>query len=209
MHDKQPLPPEFYADSDVVLLARKLIGKTLIVLRNGQRREAVITETEAYAGINDRASHAWSGRYTSRTEVMYRRGGLAYVYLCYGIHSLFNVVTGPEGTPHAILLRGVYPLLNGANLNFGNRVPGELWKAGNGPGKLSRLMGIERDMNGADLCSGSDVWITGTGIEIMDDDIRVSARIGIGYAGPDAGLPYRFFIGKAVAEQAIKKTGCF
>ncbi|HOI87421.1 MAG TPA: DNA-3-methyladenine glycosylase [Lentimicrobium sp.] len=209
MHDKLPLSPEFYANSDVVLLARKLIGKTLIVMRDGQRREAVITETEAYAGITDRASHAWGGRFTSRTEVMYRRGGLAYVYLCYGLHSLFNVVTGPEGTPHAILLRGVYPVLNDAKMNFGNQVPDDLRKAGNGPGKLSRLMGIDRDMNGADLCSGSDVWITGTGIEIMEDDISVSTRIGIGYAGKDAGLPYRFFIDRAVAEQAIKKTGYF
>ena len=100
----------FYRRSDVVGISRDLLGKVLCTKIDGVLTEAVITETEAYAGEIDRASHAYGGRRTNRTEPMYGAGGVAYVYLCYGIHHLFNVVTGSAGTPHAVLVRAGAPL---------------------------------------------------------------------------------------------------
>ncbi len=101
---------DFYQRPDVLGIARELIGKVLVANINGERTTGIITETEAYAGITDRASHAWNDRRTPRTEIMYGAGGHAYVYLCYGIHSLFNVVTNTIGIPHAVLIRAICPI---------------------------------------------------------------------------------------------------
>ena len=105
------IPLSFYQSDDVVFLARSLLGKSLLTFLDGKLTGGIITETEAYAGINDKASHAYGGRKTKRTEVMYREGGVCYVYLCYGIHYLFNVVTGKKDVPHAVLIRGISLLL--------------------------------------------------------------------------------------------------
>src|SRR5687768_3703218 len=103
------LEQDFYLNPDVTAVARLLIGKVLFTGSGGKITAGIITETEAYNGIADRASHAYGGRRTNRTEIMYCRGGTSYVYLCYGIHSLFNVVTNEEGTPHAVLIRSIFP----------------------------------------------------------------------------------------------------
>src|SRR4051812_21670161 len=103
------LKASYYANTDVVFLAKDLIGKTLCTRINNKLTCGIITETEAYAGIIDKASHAYGGRRTNRTETMYSKGGVSYVYLCYGIHRLFNIVTNTVDVPHAILIRAIYP----------------------------------------------------------------------------------------------------
>ncbi|HOL74733.1 MAG TPA: DNA-3-methyladenine glycosylase, partial [Bacteroidales bacterium] len=105
-----PLPLDFYTQSNVINIAKSLIGKVLITKKDGIITSGIIIETEAYNGINDRASHAFGGKITARNEAMYMNGGIAYVYLCYGIHHLFNVVTNVEGIPDAVLIRAIYPL---------------------------------------------------------------------------------------------------
>ena len=95
---------------DVVGIARELLGKVVCTRIDGELTTALITETEAYAGVTDKASHAYGDRRTKRTEPMYSTGGVAYVYLCYGIHHLFNVVTNKKDVPHAILVRSGKPL---------------------------------------------------------------------------------------------------
>jgi DNA-3-methyladenine glycosylase len=177
----------FYLDDDVVAIARDLLGKVLVTRLDGRRTTGIITETEAYAGIHDRASHAWNGRRTARTEVMYAKGGTAYVYLCYGIHHLFNVVTNVEGVPHAVLVRAVHPL-EGIDI-MRERRQGRL--VTNGPGTVSSALGIRTTHTGTDLL-GDTIWIEDHGIAVPRKHIIVGPRIGVDYAGSDALLPYRF-----------------
>lgn len=187
----QKLPSEYYIQADVVHLARDMLGKVLCVSTGNTLLSGVISETEAYAGETDKASHAFGGRRTGRTEVMYSKGGVAYIYLCYGIHSLFNVVTGPQGTPHAVLVRGVVPLdgleLMGVLLGKAEVTP---WHT-DGPGKLTKALGLHYNMSGLSL-TGDAVWIEERGIKPDSGDILTTPRIGVGYAGEDAALPYRF-----------------
>ena len=104
------LDRDYYVNEDVVFLASDLIGKVLYSAFNGQICSGIITETEAYKGIEDKASHAYGNRRTKRTEIMFGDPGFAYVYLCYGIHKLFNIVTAPREVPHAVLIRGIKPI---------------------------------------------------------------------------------------------------
>ncbi|MDX1500675.1 MAG: DNA-3-methyladenine glycosylase [Woeseiaceae bacterium] len=186
------LGPDFYLGEDVVAIARTLLGKILATSIDGRRTRAVITETEAYAGITDRASHAFGGRRTRRTEPLFAAGGIAYVYLCYGIHHLFNVVTGPEGVPHAVLVRAGAPL-DGIDTMLARRgrarVDARLMA---GPGTLSCALGIRTSMTGTALGGGNRIRLEDHGIEVPAGDIRSGPRVGIDYAGPDAALPYRF-----------------
>jgi DNA-3-methyladenine glycosylase len=184
------LPESFYANPDVVDVSRKLIGKRLCTLWNGHITSGIITETEAYCGRNDRACHANNGLRTERTEVMYGKPGHAYIYLCYGIHHLFNVVTNAEGLADAVLIRSIIPT-EGLDIiqkrrNF--RPDKELT---NGPGKLSQGLGIHKQYSGSDLYT-SPIWIEQTKITISE--IKSSPRIGVEYAGEHAKRPWRFFI---------------
>ena len=175
----------------MVFLARDLLGKILVTRIDGETTRAVIAETEAYAGEIDRASHAYGGRRTNRTEVMYRAGGVSYVYLCYGMHNLFNIVTGPENVPHAVLIRGII-LLEGekaaCNRTGKKLIKGQLIE---GPGNTTKTMGISREHNGL-LLTGNTLWLEDDGTKVAPGDIVVSERIGVDYAGKDALLPYRF-----------------
>lgn len=190
------LPREFYLRDDVVLIARQLLGKILYTSFDGAVTSGMIIETEAYAGIADKASHAYGGRRTARTEIMYRTGGTAYVYLCYGVHSLFNIVTSKAGNPHAVLIRGIVP--HSGIPEMQKRVGlGNLKLAdGNGPGKAAKLLGIHYSHSGMDLCSPDKqenrIWLQDEGISAADSDIKITKRIGVEYAGDDAALPYRF-----------------
>lgn len=190
------LPREFYLRDDVVLIARQLLGKILYTSFDGAVTSGMITETEAYAGIADKASHAYGGRRTSRTEIMYRQGGTAYVYLCYGVHSLFNIVTSKVGNPHAVLIRGIVP--NSGITEMQKRVGAVKLKVadGNGPGKAAKLLRIHYSHSGMDLCSpdrqGNRIWLQDEGILAAESDIKITKRIGVDYAGDDATLPYRF-----------------
>lgn len=185
------LPAEFYRRPDVVEIGRDLLGKVLCTRIDDRLTEAVITETEAYAGECDKASHAWGGRRTRRTEPMYGPGGLAYVYLCYGIHHLFNVVTNVAGTPHAVLVRAALPM-TGIDVMLDRRGKVRRDKAlMAGPGTTSQALGIHTRMTGTDL-GGDRIWIEDRGVSVPPSRVRSGPRIGVDYAAEDAALPYRF-----------------
>lgn len=150
-----------------------------------------ITETEAYAGPHDRASHAHGNRRTPRTETLFAGGGVAYVYLCYGLHHLFNVVTGPEDLPHAVLLRAGLPLAGAPHMQRRSGRPLPLTRLVQGPGRLSRALGIRTAHNGETL-TGPRFWIEDRGIAPQPADIQCLPRVGVDYAGIDAKRPWRF-----------------
>jgi DNA-3-methyladenine glycosylase len=186
------LKSSYYLNSDVVLLAKDLIGKTICTRINNKLTCGIITETEAYAGIGDKASHAHGDRRTNRTETMYRKGGVSYVYLCYGIHRLFNVVTNHENIPHAILIRAIYPI-KGIEEMVKRRGVKYSDKLCVGPGKVTQALGIDLIHNGL-LLTGKEIWLEYNKIKINESEIHVGPRIGVDYAGKDAKLPYRFWI---------------
>lgn len=185
------LKQEFYLNPNVIEVARQLLGKVLFTGIDGKITAGIITETEAYNGIIDRASHAFGGRRTERTEIMYGKGGISYVYLCYGIHSLFNVVTNKEGIPHAVLVRSIFPY-EGEKIILKRRNAGKI-QAGlfKGPGKVANALGIHYSQSGTSLL-GNKIWIEDRGIQLKDENITITPRIGVEYAGKDALLPYRF-----------------
>ncbi|MCB0697774.1 MAG: DNA-3-methyladenine glycosylase [Chitinophagaceae bacterium] len=187
------LTSEFYEREDVVQVAKDLLGKVLVTNFEGVVTSGIIVETEAYAGVTDKASHAYGGRRTARTEIMYREGGVAYVYLCYGIHHLFNVVTSAQDVPHAVLIRGLEPL-EGIDMMLerrGRKVLSPALTAG--PGALSSAMGITTRLTGT-LLQSAHIYIEDRGIDITGKDIVAGTRVGVGYAAEDAYLPYRFMI---------------
>lgn len=192
------LPYSFYSRSDVVLIACELIGKVLVTRFDGITTSGIIYETEAYNGVVDSASHAFGGRRTARTEIMYRDGGTAYVYLCYGVHSLFNVVTNRAGIPHAVLIRAVSPLDNVDVMLKRAGKPGLTKNVGDGPGKVAALLGIHYSNTGSSLLRKSSrsrddgIWIEDRGIHLDPSTVSAGPRIGVDYAGKDAALPYRF-----------------
>jgi DNA-3-methyladenine glycosylase len=185
------LDKNFYLRTDIVQQARELLGCKLFTLNDGILTSGIIVETEAYAGIHDRASHAYGGRRTARTEVMYRAGGIAYVYLCYGMYHLFNVVTGPEGVPNAILIRAISPL-EGIDVMMKRRGRNSLKGLADGPGKLSIAMGINSRHNAITI-DGTSIGIH-PHLTVKPSNVLTTPRIGIDYAGEDALLPYRFML---------------
>lgn len=187
------LPYSFYQNDDVNDLALQLLGKLLFTRIDGELTGGIIVETEAYKGIEDKASHAYGGRFTKRTQVMYEEGGLSYVYLCYGIHHLFNVVTAPKGTPHAVLIRGIEPL-EGINTMLRRRSMASLKpNITAGPGALSKALGIDKGLNAKDLL-GDEIWIEDGGPVFLSDQIVLSTRVGVDYAGDHALLPWRYYV---------------
>lgn len=187
------LDPSFYQSEDVVMLAKLLLGKLLVTHFDGAYTSGIIVETEAYRGIVDRASHAYGNRRTGRTEIMFASGGSAYVYLCYGIHHLFNVVTGSSGVPHAILIRGIEPL-EGKDIML-LRTGKKKWDGsiGSGPGNVAKALGIHAKHSGTSLL-GEEIFIADNGISFQHAEIVSTPRIGVGYAGEDAALHYRFVV---------------
>ena len=185
------LVAEFFLRDNVVEISRDLLGKVLCTRIDGQLTQAIITETEAYAGIADRASHAYGDRRTKRTEPMYRSGGIAYVYLCYGIHHLFNVVTNVAGTPHAVLIRAGEPLV-GIDTMLMRRNKTHLDRnLLAGPGSTAQALGITVVLTGISLL-GSKIWIEDQQIAVPDSKVSVGPRIGVDYAAEDTLRPYRF-----------------
>jgi len=185
------LANNFYRREDVVAISRELLGKVLCTNFGGSLTSAMITETEAYAGVTDKASHAWGGRRTRRTEPIFAAGGIAYVYLCYGIHHLFNVVTNGSDTPHAVLIRAGLPLYGTQRMLQRRDKPSADDSLLAGPGSLARALGITTGNTGASLTNGH-IWIEDRGIDIDDESVIVGPRVGVAYAGDDALLPYRF-----------------
>lgn len=183
----------YYQQEDVVKLASDLLGKVLVTKLNGKLTSGIITETEAYNGVVDKASHAYGGRRTARTETMYATGGISYVYLCYGIHHLFNIVTGKQDVPHAVLIRAIQPM-KGLDLILERRSAKQLSpKLCVGPGKVSSALNITTQQNALSL-TGNSIWLEDDNIKLKSSQILVGPRIGVDYAGEDAKLPYRFFV---------------
>jgi DNA-3-methyladenine glycosylase len=187
------LPLSFYQSEDVNKLSISLLGKKLVTFIDGEITSGIIVETEAYKGRDDKASHAYSGKITSRTQVVFGAGGISYVYLCYGIHHLFNIVTGPELTPHAVLVRGLMPL-DGLDIMLRRRSKFSLTPGLTaGPGALAKAMGIDRTLNGSSL-QDEQIWIEDSDFEVLPESIIASPRIGVAYAKEHAQLPWRYYI---------------
>ena len=187
------LPPTFYTRTDVVQIAKELLGKYLVTRFDGQITAGKIVETEAYRAPEDKASHAWNNRRTRRTEVMFREGGVAYVYLCYGVHHLFNVVTGAEGMAHAVLVRAVEPTDNVALMLQRRNMVKPRRQLTAGPGVLTKAFGIRTEHSGLNLTApDSPIRIEDRGVEISGTDILAGQRVGVDYAGECAHWEWRF-----------------
>lgn len=188
---KEKLTSHFYQNPNVVFLAKSLLGKVLCTRIKGQYTSGIITETEAYSGNNDKASHAYNGKRTKRNESMYLEGGHAYVYLCYGIHHLFNVVTGPKDQADAVLIRAITPM-EGKDIILARRKQNKLKPSlCKGPGKVSQALGISLVEDRLKL-DGNSIWIEDQKIVVPKSQVQISKRIGIDYAGEDANLLWRF-----------------
>ena len=187
------LGKDFYERPDVITIARQLLGKIIFTNFNNILTAARIVETEAYAGITDKASHAYNNRRTNRTEIMFGEAGNAYVYLCYGIHYLFNVVTNVSDVPHAVLIRAAEPFtgIEEMLVRTNKQVPD--YTLTRGPGNVSKALGIHKMHTGYSLNS-NDFFIGDDGYALKQEDIIASVRIGVDYAKEDALLPYRFYI---------------
>lgn len=187
------LQESFYQRSNVLQIAKDLLGKVLVTEWNGVITSVRIAETEAYAGMTDRASHAYGAKRTNRNEIMYANGGVAYVYLCYGIHHLFNVVTNVDGIPHAILIRAGEPLM-GVEEMLKRTGKKELDNSlTRGPGNLSKALGLHTRHSGSSLLD-NELYIAADEYSYIKKKIIASPRIGVDYAGNDALLLYRFFV---------------
>ena len=174
-------------------IARDLLGKIVVTRFGGFKTAGRIVETEAYAGITDKASHAYGGRRTLKNEHMYQGPGTAYIYVCYGMHQMLNVVTNAEGIPDAVLIRALQPL-EGLD-HMGERTgkdPGDP-SICRGPGNVGKALGIHRINSGLPL-KGNEIYLAEDGFNVRPGEIGVGKRIGVESAGADALLPYRFFV---------------
>jgi len=187
------LDTSFYQRKNVLLIAKELLGKILVTNWDGIITSGRIVECEAYNGIVDKASHASGGRRTTRNEIMYGAGGFSYVYLCYGIHHLFNVVTNLKDTPHAILIRGLEPMEGIEEMLLRTSKKKLDYTLTRGPGNVSKALGIYTKHNGIFL-SDEKMYIAEDGRKYKKSEIIASPRIGVDYAGEDAKLPYRFYV---------------
>lgn len=185
---------EFYTRRDTLRVARELLGKRLVVpsSKNCARVSGIIVETEAYMGPEDKGAHSYNNRRTARTEVMYREGGVAYVYFVYGMYYQFNVVANRAEVPHAVLVRAVEPE-EGIELMLKRRPVRKETELASGPGKLCIAFGIDRTINGADLL-GERVWIEDAGRIVRPSEIASGPRIGIDYAEEFVSSPWRFWL---------------
>ncbi len=187
------LPLSYYLNPNVLFLAKDLLGKVLFTQVEGKITAGIIVETEAYFGEMDKASHAYGGRRTNRTEIMYNEGGVSYVYLCYGIHHLFNIVTSVNGEPHAVLIRAIEPLIGKEIMETRRNMPVTKIAISSGPGSAAKALGIDNSFNKKDL-GGEEIWVEDHGIKYSDNEIIASPRGGVAYAQEDAFLPWRFFV---------------
>jgi len=191
--NNKKLTQVYYQNLDTLNLSKNILGKKLVTKINNQITAGIIVETEAYLGIDDKASHSFNNRLTERTKVMYGEPGVAYIYLCYGIHNLFNIVSSNTGKPEAILIRAIQPV-NGISTILKRRfMKTKSYNLTNGPGKLTQALGINKQLNGKPLWENF-IWIENTGINISANNIASTERIGVDFAEEDAKLPYRFYI---------------
>ena len=187
------LTEQYYLGNDVVAISKNLLGKYLFTCIDDVTTGGYIVETEAYNGIIDKASHSYGNRITPRTKTMFMQGGIAYVYLCYGIHEMFNIVTSVEGQPHAILIRAVHPTEGLEAIQVRRNMPVLKPTITAGPGSVAKALGISRNINAISLQSDT-LWIEDRGLNFTDEQITSGPRIGVSYAAEDALLPYRFYV---------------
>ena len=184
------LPKEFYVRDDVTLIARELLGMVLCSRIGDVLTAGIIVETEAYSQT-ERACHAYGSKRTARTSTFYHDGGITYVYLCYGIHYLFNVVTNTADVADAVLIRAIEPL-DGISVMLERRGMDNIApRIAAGPGSVSKAMGIHKEHNGMAMNS-SELWIEDRGLRYSKKEIIASPRVGVDYAGDDALLPWRY-----------------
>lgn len=200
------LPLTFYQGADVVEIAKSLLGKIVYTNIDGHIASGRIVETEAYVAHVDKASHAFGGRRTARNEHMYAAAGTVYVYICYGMHQMLNVVTNNKNIPDAVLIRAIEPiegveimLQRSQKKTFNNTLT-------KGPGNLAKALGISKIHSGL-MLTGDEIFICADErSEIIENEIGSSKRIGVESAGVDGLLPYRFYIkgNKFVSGRPIK-----
>ena len=201
------LNTEFLQGENVSLIAMNLLGKVIMTRIGSEITGGMIVETEAYSGVNDKACHANNGLRTRRTEVMYRKGGHIYVYLCYGIHHMLNIVTNKEGKADAVLIRALQPLEGVDIIRSRRDLKNKEAELLSGPGKLTKGLGIDMSLNFETL-KGNIIWME-EGKEIPLDEIERDRRIGVQYAGEDALKPWRFFIKNSKYVSYQKQKDCF
>ena len=183
----------FYQRKDVVAIAKELIGKIVVTNIDGKITSGRIVETEAYVAHIDKASHAYNGKRTLRNEAMYAAAGTVYVYICYGLHNMLNIVTNDMNVPDAILIRALEPIdgidtmLERTNKKI---LDNTLTK---GPGNVAKAMGVSKNISGL-IVGEKIINIYKDDYSFLQDEIGTSKRIGIDGAGTDAELPYRFFV---------------
>ena len=187
------LPKDFYTRPDVVQIARDLLGKYVYTCMDGIVTGGMIVETEAYAGENDKACHAHLNRRTRRTEIMYSEGGVAYVYLVYGMYNLFNIITNEQDKADAVLIRAIEPETGIEEMLLRRGFASIKPNLTAGPGVTSIALGINRKHYGTDL-TGNTIWLEDKSIVLPEQSIATGPRIGIDYAGEDALQPWRFWV---------------
>lgn len=184
---------DFYQRKDVVAIAKELLGKIIITNFDGVTTSGRIVETEAYVAHIDKASHAFGGKRTSRNEHMYAAAGTAYVYICYGMHQMFNIVTNDKDVPDAVLIRAIEPM-EGIDTMLKRTGKQHLdFTLTKGPGNVGKALGIFKKHSGLHLLD-EEIYLIDDGFKLKDDEMGISGRIGIASAGADALLPYRFYI---------------
>jgi DNA-3-methyladenine glycosylase len=191
--DVKPLPSTFYRRDDVCLVARELLGKIIHTEINGKVSTARIVETEAYSE-RERGCHAYQGKRTPRTEVFFEPGGLSYVYICYGIHRMFNIVTNEAGTADAVLIRAVEPLSGLEHMMERRGIAKNGKVLTGGPGRVAQAMGIGMEHNGIPL-DAPPIKILDDGFDLGGIEVQTGPRIGMNFPGPDAVLPWRYWVG--------------
>lgn len=189
------IPKSYYQSMDVLGLSKDLLGKYLVSNVGGKLTSGIIVETEAYRAPDDKACHAYANKRTPRTETMFAIGGTCYVYICYGIHNLFNIVTAPEGIAHAILVRAIEPVEGLELMEARRNMSISKKESCNGPGKFTRCMSISKAQNGIDLSSKqSELWIEDRGVKILKNNIIAGPRVGMSTAEECSNWPWRFRI---------------
>lgn len=190
---RKRLPKSFYLREDVEQISKDLLGKVLVTNFAGQLTAGKIVETEAYRAPDDKACHAYQNLHTQRTSIMFKEGGVAYVYLCYGIHHLFNVVTAKEGMAHAVLIRAIEPLEN-ITLMLDRRCKTKVNRQlTGGPGVMSKALGITKDWTGTSLLTSENpIWIEDRGFIVEEENMIASPRVGVDYAEECALWNWRF-----------------
>ena len=186
------LSKSFYLREDTLLIAKQLLGKFVFTKIDGILTGGMIVETEAYIGPLDAGSHAFNNRKTNKNATMFEAGGVAYLYICYGIHNMLNVVTGPVGSSHAILIRAIEPII-GIETMQQRRGDVPLKRLAKGPGSLAKALGLNKSFDKESLTDNL-IWIEDQGVIINEQNIKATGRVGLSCAEPYFSIPWRFYL---------------